>query len=245
MKQQEAIVKMAVSQLGVEEPKGEDKYIEYYNQLTGSKFSNTVNWCAIFVTWCARHVGVSTDVILNFASCTAGRMWFRSKGVWHAPKGYTPKPGDIVMFDWDLSGNCDHVGIVESVSKTTLTTIEGNTKGGYQVEGVRRKQYSLDSKYIAGYANPKYIESSGAQQSELPVEKPDDKKEDESAMAQEWTDLKGTGDQPDTWAKEATDYCKAKGLFQGDGAGNYGWKLPISREEVAQVLYRWSKMAQA
>jgi len=48
----------------------------------------------------------------------------------------------------------------------------------------------------------------------------------------------GTGDNPSAWAREATDYCKRKGIFVGDGAGNYDWKEPITREQVAAVLYR-------
>lgn len=30
---------------------------------------------------------------------------------------------------------------------------------------------------------------------------------------------------------------KRKGIFNGDGAGNYGWQQPITREAVAQILY--------
>ena len=46
-----------------------------------------------------------------------------------------------------------------------------------------------------------------------------------------------TADEPSEWAKEATNYCKKKGIFNGDGAGNYGWKVPITREAVAQIIY--------
>ena len=42
---------------------------------------------------------------------------------------------------------------------------------------------------------------------------------------------------PSAWAKEATDYCKRKGIFAGDGAGNYGWQKPITREATAQIIY--------
>lgn len=48
----------------------------------------------------------------------------------------------------------------------------------------------------------------------------------------------GTGDNPSKWAKTATDYCKRKGIFAGDGAGNFDWQEPITREQVAAVLYR-------
>lgn len=46
-----------------------------------------------------------------------------------------------------------------------------------------------------------------------------------------------TGDNPSPWAKKATDYCKAKGIFNGDGKGNYGWQVPITREAVAQIIF--------
>lgn len=54
---------------------------------------------------------------------------------------------------------------------------------------------------------------------------------------QKLTSCANTGDNPSGWAKDATDYCKRKGIFNGDGAGNYGWQQPITREAVAQVLY--------
>ena len=48
----------------------------------------------------------------------------------------------------------------------------------------------------------------------------------------------GTGNNPSAWAKAATEYCKRKGIFAGDGAGNFDWQKPITREQVAAVLYR-------
>lgn len=48
----------------------------------------------------------------------------------------------------------------------------------------------------------------------------------------------GMGDNPSAWAKTATEYCKRKGIFAGDGAGNFDWQKPITREQVAAVLYR-------
>lgn len=54
---------------------------------------------------------------------------------------------------------------------------------------------------------------------------------------QKLTSCANTGDNPSGWSKEATEYCKRKGIFNGDGAGNYGWQQPITREAVAQVIY--------
>ncbi len=39
-------------------------------------------------------------------------------------------------------------------------------------------------------------------------------------------------------AKVACDWAVAKGLFIGDGKGNYNWKDPITREQMAIVLHR-------
>lgn len=54
---------------------------------------------------------------------------------------------------------------------------------------------------------------------------------------QKLTSCANTGDNPSGWAKDATEYCKRKGIFNGDGAGNFGWQQPITREAVAQVIY--------
>lgn len=51
------------------------------------------------------------------------------------------------------------------------------------------------------------------------------------------TSCADTGDTPSEWAREAAEYCKQKGIFNGDGAGNYGWQQPITREAVAQIIY--------
>ena len=47
----------------------------------------------------------------------------------------------------------------------------------------------------------------------------------------------GTGDHPSEWAREATEFCKQAGIFNGAGEGNYGWQQPITREAVAQIIY--------
>lgn len=52
------------------------------------------------------------------------------------------------------------------------------------------------------------------------------------------TSCADTGDKPSAWAAEAAEYCKRKGIFNGDGAGNFGWQQPITREAVACIIYR-------
>lgn len=58
---------------------------------------------------------------------------------------------------------------------------------------------------------------------------------------EELLSVKDTGDNPSKWAAEATEWAKKMGIFNGDGAGNYGWQQPITREAVAVILYEFSK----
>lgn len=68
------------------------------------------------------------------------------------------------------------------------------------------------------------------------------REEDELDMTKdELLSVKGTGDKPSNWAKDATEWAKATGVFAGDGNGNYGWQVPITREQLAQVLYNYTR----
>ena len=155
-----AIVHMALSQVGNDAPTGDDRYIKYYNSVTGSNFSvNGTPWCAIFVSYCARHVGVPTSVIPNFASCTTSRNQFwKPNNRWVSRNEADPQPGDIIYFDWanTVQGDCDHVGIVVDVDTNYVYTVEGNTKGSTSVYGVRKKSYKKTWSQIAGYGIPDY-----------------------------------------------------------------------------------------
>ena len=46
--------------------------------------------------------------------------------------------GDIIFFDWENDGSINHVGIVESMSKGTAYTIEGNSGNA-----VRKRSYPV------------------------------------------------------------------------------------------------------
>jgi hypothetical protein len=56
----------------------------------------------------------------------------------------------------------------------------------------------------------------------------------------------GTGDKPSAWAAEAAAWAKEIGLMNGDGAGNYGWQQPVTREAVAVMMKElWDKMGKS
>lgn len=73
--------------------------------------------------------------------------WFQSHGQW-ADRNYTDiAPGDAIFFDWDGSGDADHVGIVVGVENGTVYTVEGNSSG----DMCRYNSYPLGSSVIRGY----------------------------------------------------------------------------------------------
>ena len=143
------LVESAASQIGVSAPSGDDKYISWYNKTMKTSFAMNVSWCAMFVSWNLRQVGVPEKQAPNYASCTNAMGTFKKLGTWRSPSSYTPKTGDLIFFERDGSAaTSEHTGIVEKADATYVYTIEGNTGSGI----VARKKYKRSDKTILGYA---------------------------------------------------------------------------------------------
>lgn len=111
-------------------------------------FSSRVEWCAIFVSWCAGQCGLlDSGAIPRFSGVGTGVNWFQSRGQW-LPGSATPEPGMLVFFKWYGSDAliADHVGIVERVENGRVYTIEGNSN-----DMVRRNSYPIGYGEILGY----------------------------------------------------------------------------------------------
>ena len=131
------IVSVALSQVG---NVGGEPYWSYMG------FTSRVDWCACFVTWCANECGyIESGVMPNFSWCETGVNWFKDRNQW-LDGGATPAPGDIIFFDWDNSGDPDHVGIVERVEDGYIYIIEVNSG-----DAVCQNAFALTSSEIAGY----------------------------------------------------------------------------------------------
>jgi hypothetical protein len=118
-----------------------------------------INWCAEFARWAWSHGGVSDLAGLD-SWAQSFKTYGSDRGTYHSrSSGYTPRPGDAVVFDWDHvmtdEHPIDHVAIVTSVSGGTLNTIGGN-QGGTTVydSTVSRASYSLSNGDIDGYVEP-------------------------------------------------------------------------------------------
>ena len=131
------MVLVAVSQIGNE---GGELYWRWYG------FSAHVDWCAVFVSWCADQADLLDDGSMpKFAVCDDGIRWFVEKERWFN-RNIEPKPGMIIFFDWDGDGRSDHVGIVEKCEEGMIYTIEGNSR-----DVCRRRCYNVGNSVIIGY----------------------------------------------------------------------------------------------
>ena len=137
----DAIVDVALSQVG---NIGGEPYWSWYG------FSNHVEWCACFVSWCADQCGyLDSGTYPKFSGCVFGMQWFQQRGLW-LDGSAEPVPGMLIFFDWATQdGVPDHVGIVEKVENGVVYTVEGNSR-----DMCRQKQYALGSGVILGYGMP-------------------------------------------------------------------------------------------
>ncbi len=168
------VVSVALTQLGYHEGDGDTdmdgtnifgsrNYVEYnriYGQLDngeGNGVSYGYAWCASYVSWCLRQAGVPDTLAPNEVSCSRMTRWFESHSVYYARStGYTPLPGDIVMFQ-NGDNVANHVGFVVGVQNGILYTVEGNSGN---VVGMH--SYALTDDYILGYCVPAYTVTAGA-----------------------------------------------------------------------------------
>ncbi len=158
------IISLAIEQLG-------NDYTTYCKDMG---YNYRIEWCACFISWLAEKLGI-TDIIPVDISCNSQIKKFKNMGVWHTDRNF--QSGDIIYYDWDISGDADHVGIIEKVNGMSLTVIEGNN-GNFPNDRVRRREISSESSLIFGYARPKYPVKSSANSSDVNISLPTVRKGD-------------------------------------------------------------------
>lgn len=124
------------------------------------------NWCADFVRYVWSVSGTRTKGFDPFAGSFYRASKTYGTGTYHSKaSGYTPKPGDAVLYDWDgkpdLGTNgwgVDHVGIViayKKGAKYPLTTIEGNTAPDGKKGPIGTFERHRVTSQVVGYVAPK------------------------------------------------------------------------------------------
>jgi hypothetical protein len=165
MSQAEDFLAIAKAEVGVVEgPKDNETKYGKFTKHDGQP------WCGSFIMWCSAQLKPALK-IPNVVYTPAGVEGFKGIGAWGNAETASPKPGDIVFFDFVEGGApVEHVGIVVKDNLDgTVTTIEGNTspekKQGSQANGgqvaERIRAYKKDNKrkltpYIVGFGRPKW-----------------------------------------------------------------------------------------
>lgn len=155
------VVSTAASYIGCKEADGSfRKIIDLYNSYTPKARGYTLSyldpWCAGFVS--AISIACNfVDIMPLEVSCDAMISRYKNLGRWIENDAYVPGVGDIIFYDWDDNGigdnvgGSDHVGIVEKVSGSTMTIIEGNMS-----DAVGRRNIAVNGRYIRGYGIPNF-----------------------------------------------------------------------------------------
>ena len=168
------LIKVMKSWVGYSEKNGKHKkIIDIYNNhkplAGGYKVKYTDAWCDTCVSAAAIKAGM-TDLIGTECGCGRHIEIFKKKGIWIEDGNVTPKPGYLILYNWDDStqpndGGADHIGVVSSVKKGVITVIEGNKN-----DAVGYRSIPVGWGYIRGYAAPKYEKA--AAETKKPAKEP-------------------------------------------------------------------------
>ena len=140
-------VALAAAEIGVvEDPPGSNDAPRIAEYRTATAGAGVGPWCAYFTSWIGAKAGTplaadgqGEGYVPSMAS------WLRSEGRYVTPTEATPRPGDLIFFDWERDGELDHIGLVQSVGADgRIYTIEGNADDAV-------KQRSWSPSEIAGY----------------------------------------------------------------------------------------------
>ena len=157
-------VATAKKYVGCKESNGSHRrFVDAYNAFRPlprqHRMTYTAAWCATFVSAVAIECGL-TDIMPVECGCGYMIALYKKLGRWQEDEHYTPKPGDVIFYDWqdganfaatDNKGSPDHVGIVTAASCGVISVIEGNKD-----DAVAYRTVTVNGRYIRGFGLPDY-----------------------------------------------------------------------------------------
>lgn len=149
----EQVLNIARGELGTKESPANSNRVKYNTWYYGREVSGSAYpWCMVFVQWVFHQAGVPLP--LRTASCGALMNAAKKSGQW-GTKDY--RPGDVVIYDFPGGAATDHTGIIEKVTLTGVSAIEGNTsQAGSQSNGGMVCRKTRPYSQIVGVVRPKY-----------------------------------------------------------------------------------------
>lgn len=118
----------------------------------GRRYGFTGDWCCFFVNSVMDDEGLRYAYPFNGNGyCPGVVATAKAMGTWHPVGSYTPRSGDLVLYDFNYNGVADHIGIVDTVySPTHILAWEGNTGSPVGVYRMNRPNG------ILGYVSPRF-----------------------------------------------------------------------------------------
>lgn len=222
------VLELARRELGTrEEPYGSNR-VKYNTDYYGREVSGgAYPWCCVFLWWLFRKAEAA-ELFYDgdrTASCGTLMAWARGKGRLVTAEYL---PGDLVFLRFSGSGGPQHVGIVETVGREALVTIEGNTGVGNDANGGQVQRRERPYRYVLGAYRPAYEEENMTQQQF-------------DAMMEAWLERRAE-QEPGTFSAEARAWAEETGLILGDTAGRKQYKSFCTREQLMTFLYRLVRM---
>lgn len=230
----ERVLDTARGEIGVtERPAGSNK-VKYNAWFYGREvFGSSYPWCCVFVCWVFHQAGLG-GLLRKTGGCTTLMNWFKAKG--RLVPAREARPGDIVFYQFDKDAYADHVGIVERVSKSGVTAIEGNTSVSSDDNGGAVMRRSRGWGVILAAARPEY-ESNDGEEAEMGEKEIRELVAEEVREAAAETRYNRLEDVP-AWARADIGTLAAMGVLKGNEKG----ELDLSGDMV-RVLAMMARLA--
>ena len=167
----EKLIRQAQTWLGFDEKKNGkfktivDVYNGYKPLARDVRGEYNEAWCTTFVTASSIKADL-VDIMPRERICRYMIDLYSEMGLWVENDAYVPKPGDLILFDWEDNGRGDctgapnHIGIVTAVKDGKITDIEGNNNDKYG-HPVSYRTVSVNSRYIRGFMTPRFDVENG------------------------------------------------------------------------------------
>ena len=196
------LLNLARKELGVREYPPNSNKVKYNTAYYGQEVSGSnLAWCAVFVWWLFRECGMEELYYggKKTAYVPALISWAKREGLIVK----TPRPGDLICFDFNSNGTADHIGVCESFDGSQITTIDGNTGVGSEANGGAVLRRRRAKRYIAAVIRPKYEEVEEVTQEQF------------DKMMDSWLARQAAQAPTAQWQKDGLARAKAAGITDG------------------------------
>ena len=196
------LLKLARNEIGEREYPPNSNNVKYNTAYYGHEVSGrNLAWCAVFIWWLFRQAG-------------APELYFGGKKTayvpalltWASREGLvvnTPRPGDLICFDFNGNGTADHIGLCESWDGNYVTTIDGNTGVGNEANGGAVMRRRRAKRYIVAVIRPKYEEVEEVTQEQF------------DKMMENWMSRQAAKLPTAQWQKDGLKRAKSAGITDG------------------------------